>query len=153
MDALLFLHITGAVLFVGNIVTAAFWKIRADVGGDPAAMHGAAKNVMLADFAFTLPGIILVIATGNAMAVRAGMPLSEFNWLTLSLALFSLTGVIWAALLLPIQRSMIRHAARSVEFGAATAEYRRASLYWAIFGTVATLLPFVVLYLMVAKPI
>ncbi|AJY77803.1 membrane protein [Paenibacillus beijingensis] len=153
MSLYLFLHLLGAVLLVGNIITAAFWKIRADMKGDLAVIHSAAKNVMLADFLFTIPGIILIIVTGNLMAIEAGYSLSGFSWVTLSQALFILTGVIWVVLLLPLQRSMIRHSAKALETGALHGAYRKASLIWAIFGTVATLLPVVILYLMIHKPV
>ncbi|WP_249365601.1 DUF2269 family protein [Cytobacillus citreus] len=49
---------------------------------------------MLADFIFTLPGLILIIVSGNLMAIQAGYSMSGFNWLTLSLILFSLTGIL-----------------------------------------------------------
>ncbi|MFC4596797.1 DUF2269 family protein [Cohnella hongkongensis] len=152
MNLWLTLHIVGVVLFVGNIVTAAFWKVRADLGGNPVVVHDAAKSVMLADFVFTLPGIVLVTASGVAMAHKAGMPMDESNWLTVSLAVFGATGLIWGAVLIPLQRAMIRHSAASVAGGSLTAEYRRASRLWAVFGAAATLLPIAVLALMIAKP-
>ncbi|NOU94668.1 DUF2269 family protein [Paenibacillus sp. LMG 31456] len=152
MKFLLFLHVLGAILLVGNIFTAAFWKVKADIKGDLAAIHSATKNVMLADYIFTIPGLILIIVTGSLMALKAGYSMSGFNWLTLSLTLFSLTGLIWLALLLPLQRSMIRHSAQSLEAGTLSKAYRKASLYWAIFGTIGTLIPVVVLYLMISKP-
>jgi len=40
MTLWLFLHIAGCVLFLGNIITAAFWKVRADLKGDPADANG-----------------------------------------------------------------------------------------------------------------
>lgn len=151
MRLLLFLHLLGAVIFLGNIITAAFWKVRADVKGDPAFIHHTVKNVMLADFAFTLPGLVLLTFSGIMMAVQAGYSLSGFNWLTFSLILFAITGILWLALLLPVQRSMIRHSAQSIEMGRLSEGYRRASLYWTIFGIPATLLPVVILYVMITK--
>ncbi len=151
MSFLLFVHLFGAVIFLGNIITAAFWKIRADVKGDAALIHSAAKNVMLADFVFTLPGLILIIVSGALMAAEAGYPMSGFNWLTLSLILFALTGVLWLGVLLPIQRGMIRLSAQALQSGVIPKAYRRASLYWAVFGTIATLLPVAILYLMITK--
>lgn len=153
MKILLFLHLFGAVIFLGNIITAAFWKIRADLKGDPAAIHSTVKNVLLCDFIFTLPGLVLMIVSGSLMAIQAGYSMTEFNWLTLSILLFSLTGILWLAVLLPLQRSMIRHSAQALESGVITDAYRRASHYWAVSGTVATLLPIVILYLMIAKNI
>ncbi|MBT2701048.1 DUF2269 domain-containing protein [Bacillus sp. ISL-40] len=151
MEFLLFLHVLGAVIFLGNIITAAFWKIRADIKGDPELIHNTVKNVMLADFIFTLPGLILIIVSGILMAVQAGYSMSGLNWLTLSLILFVFTGVLWFLLLLPIQRSMIRHSAQSIEEGDISKSYRKASRYWAIFGITATLLPVIILYFMIIK--
>ncbi|MDF2720993.1 MAG: hypothetical protein K0Q59_668, partial [Paenibacillus sp.] len=50
MNGWLVLHVLGVILLVGNIVTAAFWKIRADVQQNPVVIHSAVKNVMLADY-------------------------------------------------------------------------------------------------------
>lgn len=151
MNLLLFMHIGGAVLLVGNIVTAAFWKMRADATRNPVVIHEAVKNVMLADYAFTLPGLVLLVVSGVWMAARSGSLDSGFNWLTLSLILFAASGIVWLGVLLPLQRGMIRHSKQAIASGALSAAYRKASLYWAVFGTVATLLPIVILYLMIAK--
>ncbi|MCS7462941.1 DUF2269 domain-containing protein [Paenibacillus doosanensis] len=151
MNLWLVLHLIGAVLFVGNIITAAFWKVRADLQKDPVIIHSAAKNVMLADMVFTLPGLLLIVLSGVVMAVRADMPMMGLNWLTLSLILFAITGIIWLAVLIPLQRAMIRHSAADVRNGRMSDAYSRASRYWAIFGVAATLLPVVILYLMVSR--
>lgn len=151
MNVLLFLHILGAIIFLGNIVTAAIWKIRADLRRDPGFIHNTVKNVLLADFIFTLPGIILIIVSGILMAVQSGYSMDTFNWLTLSLFLFVLTGILWFAILIPLQRSMIRYSARSIDDGFIANEYQKVSRYWAFVGVAATLLPVVILYLMVTK--
>jgi len=151
MNAWLTVHLIGAVLFLGNIITAAYWKVRAELRKDPKAIHEAVSGVMQADWIFTLPGIALLVVSGSVMAGQAGYPMSGMNWLTASLALFAVTGALWLGLLIPLQRSMIRHAARSVERGGLTPEYRRASVRWNAFGIAATLLPVVILYLMVSK--
>lgn len=145
------LHIVGVLLMVGNIITAAFWKIRADLTMNPSIIHQAAKNVMIADYSFTLPGLILIIISGAVMAGHSGVSLSGLNWLTLSLLLFAISGFIWLAILLPLQLRMIRFSADSVQAGAISAAYRRASRQWAFYGVTATFLPLVILYLMVMK--
>lgn len=152
MQIYLFLHLLGAVLFVGNIVTAAFWKVTADRSGVPAVVHQAARNVMRADWAFTLPGLVLLIVSGSIMAGRAGIAPNGLDWLTMSLILFGLTGALWLAALIPLQRRMIRLSEQSLASGALSVDYRRASKQWAIYGSAATLLPLAVLYLMIAQP-
>lgn len=152
MKLLIFLHVLGAVMFLGNIMTAAFWKIRAEVSGDVPSLNRIARNVMAADYAFTLPGIVLLLATGGWMAESAGYSLAAWSWLTASLALFLVTGLLWLLVLLPCQRQMIRESALSAAEGRMSAAYRKASRRWDIFGTVALLIPLLVLYLMTAKP-
>lgn len=145
------IHVCGAILLIGNIMTAAFWKMRADRSCHPAIIHSAAKGVMTADLLFTLPGIALLIISGFAMSAIGGYSFGEFHWLTLSLVLFILTGIIWVFLLLPLQRKMIRLSAEGLTSGTIPAGYRRASLYWNIYGTIAVLLPIAILYLMISK--
>ncbi|WP_339223489.1 DUF2269 family protein [Paenibacillus sp. FSL W7-1332] len=152
MTLWLFLHIAGCVLFLGNIITAAFWKIRADLRGDPAEVHNTVKNVLLADMVFTLPGLLLIIISGVVMAVQAGYAMGGMNWLMASLILFGVTGILWAGFLIPLQKGMIRHSMQSIRDGVISAGYKRASTYWALGGTIATLLPIVILYFMVSKP-
>ncbi|GIP22158.1 DUF2269 family protein [Paenibacillus sp. J22TS3] len=151
MNVWLTLHLIGVLLMAGNIITAAFWKTRADLTGEPLVIHYAAKNVMMADYAFTIPGLVLIIASGSVMAGESGVSLIGINWLTVSLILLAVTGFIWLAILIPLQRKMIRISADCVEKGTISPVYRRASRSWAIYGTAATLLPIVILYLMVMK--
>ncbi|SFB51621.1 Uncharacterized membrane protein [Cohnella sp. OV330] len=151
MHVWLALHLIGVVLMVGNIATAAFWKVRADLTGNPAIIHHAARNVMAADYFFTVPGLAFILISGIVMAVRSGASLSGLNWLTLSLILLAVTGLIWLGLLIPLQRKMIRSSARSAGTGTTGEDYRRASRQWAIYGIAATFLPIVILYLMVMK--
>ncbi|KIL38746.1 membrane protein [Gordoniibacillus kamchatkensis] len=151
MNFWLLLHVIGVVLFVGNIITAAFWKVRADAQKNAAIIHHAAKNVMYADYAFTLPGLVCIVISGIAMAVQANISMRGLNWLSLSLILFAVTGIVWLAILIPLQRAMIRHSAACIESGAISGAYSRASRLWAVFGTVGTLLPLLILYFMTTK--
>lgn len=150
---LIFLHVLGAIMFIGNVATAAFWKIKAERGRDINHIHKVVKNVMLADFIFTLPGILLIIITGAVMSAQLGYTQLEFNWLTLSLGLFILTGLLWVIVLLPNQRKMIKESAKSIGVGELTPAYRKASIVWDVCGTMATIIPLIVLYLMLAKPL
>ncbi|SDC51089.1 Uncharacterized membrane protein [Paenibacillus sp. UNCCL117] len=152
MGILIFLHVVGAMMFLGNIVTAAFWKLKAERGGDLPHLHRVTRNVMLADYIFTLPGIVLLLATGHILAAQRGYPLTEWNWVSASEGLFALSGLIWLLVLLPAQRAMIRESSLSASAGSLTPSYRKASRLWDSFGTLVTIIPLVVLYLMLNKP-
>jgi len=151
MEIWLFLHIVGAVLFVGNVVMAAYWKLSADRSGHPAVIHKCVKDVMRADYVFTLPGLALLLASGHVMAHRYGYDIFSWSWLGLSYGLLALSGVLWALVLVPTQRRMIREAELSLQENRLTPGYRQASARWNAYGSVATILPLAVLLLMVFK--
>lgn len=148
----LFLHVLGAVLFLGNIVTTAFWKIRQDRSSAPEPLHHMAQSIMRADYIFTIPGIVLLVLFGILTALAYGYSLAELNWLTLSILLFALSGVLWSAVLLPCQLHMIRLSKQGIQTGVLPEAYYRYSRRWNVWGTVNTLIPVIVLYLMVVKP-
>jgi uncharacterized membrane protein len=152
MGVLIFLHVLGAVLFLGNVITAAFWKVMAERGKDWAHLSRVARNVMLADYWFTLPGVIMLLATGHIMASLKGYSFAELNWMTASEGLFALSGVIWAVILIPAQRKMMKESTISAAQGNLTMAYRKASRTWDLFGTLVVILPLCVLYLMLVKP-
>ncbi|WP_409340730.1 DUF2269 family protein [Paenibacillus sp. MBLB4367] len=152
MGVLIFLHVLGAVLFLGNVITAAFWKLSAERGNDLAHLRRVARNVMLADYWFTLPGVVLLLATGHIMASLKGYSLAELSWMTVSEALFALSGLIWAAVLIPAQRRMIKESALPGTIADLSASYRKASRRWDVFGTIVIVIPLFVLYLMLVKP-
>lgn len=152
MNWLIFIHVLGVVMFLGNVITAAFWKIRAELSGDIPHLHKVTKNVMLADYIFTLPGIILIVLTGIIMALQRGYALTEVSWLTVSIGLFAVTGLLWLCILIPCQLRMIRESALSMNGNPLTPEYRKASKRWDAVGIIASLLPILTLFLMMVKP-
>jgi uncharacterized membrane protein len=151
-NILLAVHILAAIIFVGNIITAAFWKVRADRSGNLETIALTARAVLLADSVFTGPGILVLLGTGIAMAGLTSWARFQELWLSLSLILLIITIIIWAAVLLPMQKRMARLARQSAASGSLDPAYQRASKIWAMFGGIATLLPIIILFLMVLKP-
>jgi len=152
MNLWLFIHLAGVVLLLGNSFTSAFWKIRSDAAGDPKQAYRTAKNIMIADYIFTLPSIAMILISGHVLAARGGHSVLEWNWLGLSYGLFALSGVIWMAALLPAQMRMIRQGKISCERHTITPAYRQASRIWNVFGVAATLTPLAAMVLMIWKP-
>jgi uncharacterized membrane protein len=149
---MVFLHILGAVVFLGNIIVSAMWMAQARRKGDIVVLHFAARSVMRADWLFTLPGIVLILVTGLlALGRWGGFPGTA--WVELALTLFIVSGVIWLAVLLRLQRQMVRLTAQAVSSGG-TVDGRIENVLrrWMVWGGIATLLPLISLVLMVFKP-
>lgn len=86
--------------------------------------------------------------SGFFLAIDGHYPLNEFNWLTLSLALFVITGVIWAFVLIPLQKKIIQYSGDQAMYE----NYTRTSRIWDAIGSFAVIIPLIILYLMVMKP-
>ena len=110
MDRLLgVLHILAVVVLLGNLLMAPFWRKRlAAVGGAPARAV-ANRSVRVADLLFTLPGWVVVLATGIVMLMARGWH-RPIGWLHLSLLLFVGWLALWHALVLRARKAMIAQA-------------------------------------------
>jgi uncharacterized membrane protein len=146
------LHLLGAVLFLGNIIVTAVWKVLADRTANPAVVANAQRLVTVTDVAFTAPGAALILVTGLLMAPAFG-GIHDTVWLWWGLGLFIASGAIWGVVLIPVQvmqARMARHFATGADI---PVRYWTLSRVWIGFGTVATLLPLANLYVMVFKPV
>ena len=101
LQVLLVLHILAAVVFVGNIITAAFWKTRADRSENLETIAITARSLLQADYIFTAPGIAVLLVTGIWMVGLRDWAGFQEPWLGGSFVLLIITGIIWLAVLLP----------------------------------------------------
>src|SRR3954447_23637915 len=62
--------------------------------GDLRAIVVASRNVVIADWLFTAPAVVLQPLTGVWLAWQAGIPLTT-GWLALAIGLYLLTGACW----------------------------------------------------------
>jgi uncharacterized membrane protein len=146
------LHILGVILFVGNIVVTAWWKLMADRTKDPRIVGFAQRQVTATDFLFTVTGVALILLSGFWSAWLAGIDYWQTRWLAWGIGLFGASGAIWIIVLLPIQIEQARLARSFASDGPIPERYWKLSRRWAVWGTIATVLPLANLYWMVFKP-
>ncbi|MBI4987243.1 MAG: DUF2269 domain-containing protein [Rhodocyclales bacterium] len=150
--ALKSLHILGVVLFVGNIIVTGWWKVQADRTRNPAIIAFAQRQVTLTDWVFTFGGSSLLVAAAYANVALHGLSLSA-PWLLWGQALFYLSGLLWVAILIPVQIRQARLARGFAGGGTIPEEYWRLNRIWLWVGILATVLPAANLYFMVFKPV
>jgi uncharacterized membrane protein len=147
------LHIVSVVLFLGNIITGVFWKIHADRTGDLGARAQALDGIIKSDRIFTVPGVILIVATGVTLALMMHLPLLRTFWIGWSLALFGVSGIAFSVFVGPLQKKLLANARAGIAGEWNEAEYERLSRSWTVWGAVATAAPLVALFMMVMKPV
>ena len=150
-DAFKVVHLAGVVIFLGNIIVTAMWKVLADRTGDPRIIAYAQRLVTITDWIFTAGGAALIVLGAYGMVFTAGLDPTQF-WLALGQSLFVASGVIWIAILIPTQIVQARQARAFAAGGSIHDTYWRHSRRWLIWGIIATLLPLANLYVMVFKP-
>ncbi len=146
------LHIFGVIIFLGNITVTGWWKVMADRTRNPLIIAFAQRQVTLTDYVFTAGGVVLVLVTGIGNAMLHGMDYLSIHWLAWGFWLFVLSGVIWVAILIPVQIKQAKMARQFQSGGAIPESYWRLGRIWLVFGTLATVIPLANIYWMVFKP-
>jgi uncharacterized membrane protein len=147
------LHIIGVVVLLGNVTITAFWKVLADRTSDARLIAHAQHGVTVADWIFTLAGIVLVLVGGYGAAVVAGLSVTNLRWLVIGELLFAVSGLVWLAVLVPIQIRQARMARMLEPDAVLPSLYRRDSRKWLVWGIIATVPLIAAIYVMVAKPL
>lgn len=147
------LHLFAVVMFLGNIITGVFWHRHAARTRDPRLLAHAVEGVIRSDRLFTMPGVLVIIASGVLTAMQMGLPLLKTGWILWSLVLFAISGLLFMTQVAPLQRKLLALAQAGASKGSFDYDaYHRLAARWEFTGTVATLTPLAALVLMVLKP-
>jgi uncharacterized membrane protein len=117
---------------------------------DAHAIAVVARYVVLADWAFTTPAVVIQPLTGFYLAHLAGFAFDS-TWIIASFGLYLLAGACW----LPVVWMQLRMRDMALQADADGGElpdrYWRLLRWWVALGIVAFLALVAVFYLMVAK--
>jgi len=146
-----YLHILSATLMFGTGLGTAFYKWTTDRSGDTRTIAIVMERVVLADWLFTTPTVILQPVTGLWMARLAGWPLTQ-GWVVWALGLYLLAGACWLPVVV-LQIKMRTLARQAAAQGADLPHvYWRYAQIWCWLGVPAFFALLVVYWLMVFKP-
>lgn len=145
------LHIVSSTVLFGTGLGIAFFKWAVDRSGNVSAIRAVSEKVVLADWLFTTPAIVVQATTGIALASMLGLPLLH-GWLFSALALFCVAGFCWLPVVgLQIRmRDLARAADRNGE--PLGERYWVLTRWWFWLGVPAFTSVMVVFWLMVDKP-
>jgi uncharacterized membrane protein len=145
------LHIVSATVLFGTGLGIAFFKWITDRSGNASAIRVVSEKIVLADWLFTLPAIIVQAVTGVALTRTLGYPMGR-GWLAWSIALFCVAGLCWIPVVWLQLRMRELARVSEQEDGAARRRYLRYSRLWFWLGVPAFTAVLLVFWLMVAKP-
>lgn len=145
------LHVLSSTILFGTGIGTAFQMWFAHRRGEPAAIAVVARNVVLADWLFTLPAGIVQPVTGFVLMLQAGFdPFAA--WLVMTYVLYLLAFACWVPVVV-LQIHVRDLAADAIRLGTPLpAEYHSAMRLWSALGWPAFLALVVIFLLMIGKP-
>ncbi len=145
------IHVSGVILFMGNIVIGPLWISYALNSKDNNIICFAMKTICWADIFFSIPGILLVLISGLLLAPTWG-GYENRSWMMTSLILLALSGIP-AIPTLRAQYKLYRLSYESIQNNKLeTEKFQKAMWVWSFWGTIAIILPLISFILMIIKP-
>ncbi len=145
------IHILSSTLLFGTGLGSAFYKWMADRGGDLHAMARTNRTVVIADWMFTTPTVVIQPITGFWLVHILGFPLDQ-PWVVLTVVLYIIAGGCW----LPVVWLQIRMRDLATEAVMKKQKlderYHRYARLWFWLGVPAFIAMVIVYFLMVFKP-
>ncbi len=144
-------HIVSSTILFGTGIGSAFFMFMANRRKDMAGMYFAVRHVVISDWLFITPAVIIQLVTGLYLMHLGGYGLSD-SWIMWGLVLYFFAGACW----LPVvwmqirMRDMLKAA---LETGAALdPRYWIFDRWWIMLGSLAFPAIVLVFWLMVSKP-
>lgn len=145
------IHIVSSTILFGTGIGIAFFKWSVDRTRNVAAIRVVSEKVVLADWLFTTPAIVVQLISGIALAMTMGFPLHR-GWILFALLLYFLAGACWIPVV--VLQLKMRTLAREADLANVPLPERYWSLArcWFWLGIPAFSSLVLVFWLMVNKP-
>jgi len=139
------IHIISASILFGTGIGIAFFMLKAYLSGNLEAMKVTIRNVVLADWVFTTPAVIIQAVTGLWLTFELSIPLGSV-WFVSVVSLFALIGICW----IPVVHIQIR-IRNIIANGGNIADYWNLMRTWIALGIPAFISILAIFALMVSK--
>lgn len=142
------LHILSATILTGTGAGIAFFMFMTWRSGNTEAVRVTTRHVVLADWIFTAPAVVIQLVTGLLLANRLGIAMLS-PWMLMVTGLFIFIGCCW----LPVVwiQYKLRALAGAEQFE--REQFDRYMRLWTALGIPAFTALLVVYWLMVFKPL
>lgn len=139
------IHILSATILFGTGLGTAFFMLKTYLDRNQEALAVTTRNVVLADWMFTAPAVIIQLGTGVWLTWYVGIPFSSL-WFVMVACLFVFVGACW----IPVVRIQIR-LRQLTSSGENKEEFRRLMRIWVMLGILAFSGVLVLFFLMVSR--
>ena len=138
-------HIVSATVLFGTGMGIAYFMLKAYRSDNQAAIVETSKHVVIADWLFTAPAVIVQLVSGVWLTWKLGIAFDS-SWFLAVMGLYIFVGACW----IPVVWIQIR-IRDLVQAGAGRDEYKSMMKIWVVLGALAFSSVLVLIFLMVAK--
>jgi uncharacterized membrane protein len=143
------IHVLGTVLLFGTGMGTAFFLLMAYRSRDLDAIRVTARHVIIADWLFTTPAVVLQPITGVALMLLLGYRF-DTAWFAAVVVLLVLTGACWIPVVF-IQYRLRDLAISATSFDTLPQEFHRLMRRWIVLGAPAFSSVLLIVVLMVTR--
>jgi uncharacterized membrane protein len=129
------IHILGTVLLFGTGMGTAFFLLMAYRSRDLDAIRVTARHVVIADWLFTMPAVVVQPITGVVLMLLLGYRF-DTEWFAAVVVLFMLTGACWIPVVF-VQYRLRDLAIAATSFETLPQEFHRLMRRWVVLGVPA----------------
>jgi len=145
------IHIASAFLLIGTGFGSAFYKFFTDRTQCIPAIVVVNRYVVLADWIFTTPTIIIQLVTGIWLATLLHIPMTT-GWFVWVMALYALMGACWIPVVfLQIRMQKMAEQAQAEGKTELPSSYYRLAWIWTILGIPAFFAALIIIWMMVFR--
>ncbi len=145
------LHIISATILAGTGIGTAFFMFMASRSNDIRAIAVTTRHVVLADWIFTTPAIVVQLVTGVWLMEILGFSYSS-PWFITSIGLFIFIGACWIPVVF-IQYQLRSISAANFDESRLYGQFRNLMRIWTLLGTLAFTAIVMIFWIMVVKPL
>ena len=154
MDSYLLLkmiHILSAVILAGTGTGIAFFMFMANRSKNIETIAITARHVVLADWIFTAPAVVVQFFSGMLLMMKLGYSFTS-PWFFLVMVLFIFIGVCWVPVVI-IQYRLRTISEASLMTGKIDPKFKKMMRLWTSLGVPAFATILVIFWLMIFKPL
>jgi uncharacterized membrane protein len=126
------LHVLGTVLLFGTGMGTAFFLLMAYRSRDFDAIRVTTRHVVIADWLFTAPAVVVQPITGALLMSQLGYRYDSL-WFAMVIALYVVTGLCWLPVV-AIQYRLRNIVSSGASYAALPAEFHRLMKTWFALG-------------------
>ncbi len=145
------IHILAAVVVAGTGTGIAFFMFMVSRSENIQAIAMITKHVVLADWVFTFPAVVVQFITGLMLVNLLDYSYTSL-WFITVISLFIFIGVCWLPVIY-LQYRLKHYADLAIEEGVLSESFKKTMKLWTVLGVPAFIAILIVFWLMIFKPL